>query len=228
MASALIVYGGWLGHQPVEVAGIFAEILRGEGFGVTLSDSLDAFKTENLGALDLIVPLWTMGKIEREQVNPLLAAVREAGVGIAGCHGGMCDAFREQTEYQFMTGGQWVAHPGDDRVTYTVRVRDTDHPITRGIEDFEVTSEQYYLHVDPAIRVLASTHFPTPGVEGPHLANGSVEMPQVWTKFYGKGRVFYNALGHQANIFDLPPARELMRRGMLWAAEGKAGGGAAV
>jgi type 1 glutamine amidotransferase len=219
--SALIVHGGWKGHQPAEVAALFADILRAENFSVKLADSLDAYLTENLPALDLIVPLWTMGKITNEQATPLLAAVRDHAVGLAGCHGGMCDAFREHTEYQFMTGGQWVAHPGDDTVTYTVRVRDTDHPITRGIDDFDVTSEQYYLHIDPAIRVLASTHFPTPGVDGPHVPNGSVEMPQVWTKHYGKGRVFYNALGHQASIFNIPPARELMRRGFLWAAAGK-------
>jgi type 1 glutamine amidotransferase len=221
MPSALIVHGGWPGHQPAEVAAIFADILRAESFTVTLADSLDAFKNENLPAFDLIVPLWTMGKITSEQATPFLAAIRDHAVGLAGCHGGMCDAFREHTEYQFMTGGQWVAHPGDDQVTYTVRVRDTDHPITQGIDDFSLTSEQYYMHVDPAIRVLASTHFPTPGVDGPHLPNGSVEMPQVWTKHYGKGRVFYNALGHQASIFDLAPARELMRRGFLWAAAGK-------
>ncbi len=218
MPTALIVQGGWQGHQPAEVAEIFARILRTEGFAVRVADTLEAYSEAGLAGVDLIVPLWTMGKLSKEQGAALCAAVRERGVGLAGCHGGMCDAFREHTEYQFMTGGQWVAHPGEDRVTYTVRVRDLEHVITRGIEDFEVTSEQYYLHVDPAVRVLASTHFPTPGVEGPHVVNGSVEMPQVWTKGYGKGRVFYCALGHQASVFEIKEARELMRRELLWAA----------
>ena len=158
-----------------------------------------------------------MSKIEKEECTNLSAAVRE-GVGLAGFHGGMCDAFRDSVEYQFMTGGQWVAHPGNDGVQYTVKIVDRSHEITRDLPDFQISSEQYYMHVDPAVKVLATTRFPTPGVEGPHIDNGAVDMPQVWTKLYGKGRVFYNALGHQANIFDVREAREMMRRGFLWAA----------
>jgi type 1 glutamine amidotransferase len=217
--KALIVWGGWSGHQPREVAELFREILEKEDFRVDVSDSLDAFADEgHLKSLDLIVPVWTMGKITLQQVNPVLAAV-ESGVGIAGCHGGMCDSFRDSTEWQFLTGGQWVAHPGNDGVKYTVHIINRDHPITAGLEDFTVASEQYYMHIDPAIKVLATTRFPI--APGPHTANGPVEMPVLWTKLYGKGRVFYNSLGHQANIIAMPETRELMRRGFLWAAEGK-------
>ncbi len=217
MRNALIVWGGWDGHQPREVADIFARVLRDEGFGVDVSDSLDAFKdAERLRKLSLIVPVWTMGKITSEQANPVLEAVRDHGVGIAGCHGGMCDSFREHTEWQFMTGGQWVAHPGNDGTSYRVKVLRTGHPITEGIGDFDVTSEQYYMHVDPANRVLATTEFPV--AAGPHVPNGRFDMPVVWTRFYGKGRVFYNSLGHQANIVESEPCLSLMRRGFLWAA----------
>lgn len=220
MGKALIVWGGWDGHQPKEVAEVFRQILAGEGFDVQVSDTLDAFRdAAALLQLSLIVPIWTMGKILPEQAKPVFAAVREGGVGIAGCHGGMCDSFRENTEWQFMTGGQWVAHPGNDGVQYTVHITDPTHPITHGMTDFAVSSEQYYMHVDPAVKVLATTEFPAPGADGPHVPNGRAIMPQVWTKHYGKGRVFYNALGHQANIFDIPQARELMRRGFLWAAK---------
>ncbi|HUO09996.1 MAG TPA: ThuA domain-containing protein [Phycisphaerae bacterium] len=220
MRKALIVQGGWQGHEPREVAEVFRGMLEGEGFGVEVSDTLDAFRDEGkLMGMDLIVPIWTMGKILPEQLKPVVKAVSEGGVGMAGCHGGMCDAFRESTEWQFMTGGQWVAHPGNDTVRYKVCIKEREHEIVRGIGDFEITSEQYYMHVDPAVRVLATTEFPSPGVEGPHVPNGRVEMPQVWTKFYGKGRVFYSALGHHAKVFDVAGAREIMRRGMLWAAE---------
>jgi type 1 glutamine amidotransferase len=221
MAGALIVWGGWNGHQPKEVAEVFRGLLAGEGFNVEVSDTLDAFKDEaKLMNLDLIVPIWTMGEITGEQVNPVLKAVRDGGVGLAGCHGGMCDAFRKNCDWQFMTGGQWVAHPGNDGVKYKIHIKDPDHPITKSMSDFDVASEQYYMHVDPAIRVLATTTYPTAGVEGPHTPNGFIEMPQVWTKYYGKGRVFYNALGHHADIFDIPEAKELMRRGFKWAAKG--------
>ena len=218
--KALIVWGGWDGHQPQQVAAIFERVLKQEGFEVEVSDTLDAFRDEaRLSSLSLIVPVWTMGKIAGEQANPVFKAV-SGGVGRAGCHGGMCDSFRENTEWQFMTGGPWVAHPGNDGVRYTVKIGPTKSPITEGIKDFEVASEQYYMHVDPAVRVLATTRFPTPGVDGPHAGNGAVDMPVVWTKTYGKGRVFYNSLGHQANIVESEPCLTLMRRGFAWAARG--------
>jgi type 1 glutamine amidotransferase len=214
--SALIVQGGWDGHQPVEVANIFAGLLREEGFEVEVSDTLDAFKDRPLDDLSLIVPVWTMGTITPEQLDPVTRAVA-GGVGIAGCHGGMCDSFRNATEWQFMTGGQWVAHPGNDKTKYRVKITDRTHAITHGVEDFEVASEQYYLHVDPAVKVLATTAFPV--ANGPHVPNGPVEMPVLWTKMYGNGHVFYNSLGHQADIVASEPCLTLMRRGFLWAAK---------
>lgn len=215
---ALIVWGGWDGHQPREVAGVFARLLREGGFVVEVSDTLDAFLDESkLTALNLIVPVWTMGKITNEQATPVFKAVRDHGVGIAGCHGGMCDSFRENTEWQFMTGGQWVAHPGNDGTTYRVRVIKGSSSIVEGFQDFDITSEQYYMHVDPSNRVLATTEFPV--AAGPHVPNGRFDMPVIWTRHYGKGRVFYNALGHQASIVEAEPTLTIMRRGFQWAAK---------
>ncbi|THF79879.1 ThuA domain-containing protein [Cohnella fermenti] len=219
MRRALILWGGWDGHQPKEVAEIFKNVLERENFEVEVSDTLEAFADgEKLKELDLIVPVWTMGRIEQAWVNNVSEAV-QAGVGLAGCHGGMCDSFRENVDWQFMTGGQWVAHPGNDGVEYTVNVKAGSSPLTDGIEDFEVKSEQYYLHVDPAVEVLATTRFPV--VPGPHSLNKAVDMPVAWTKRWGVGRVYYNSLGHQANIVDMPVVTELMRRGFLWCADGK-------
>jgi type 1 glutamine amidotransferase len=220
MKKALIVWGGWDGHQPKEVAGLFRSQLEQEGFEVEVSDTLETFADgEKLKGLDLIVPVWTMGRIEQQWVNNVSAAV-QSGVGLAGCHGGMCDAFRENTDWQFMTGGQWVAHPGNDGVEHKVEIKAGSSPLVAGIEDFTVATEQYYLHVDPANEVLATTRFPL--APGPHAANKAVDMPVVWTKRWGHGRVYYNSLGHQANIMEVPAVKELMRRGFNWCAEGKA------
>lgn len=217
--SALIVWGGWDGHEPKPVAEIIQEVLKGYDFEVEMSDTLEAFlDADRLKSLDLIVPVWTMGKITGEQVNGVTAAVR-GGVGIAGCHGGMCDSFREATEWHFMTGGQWVSHPGNSGVTYTVKITEPSHFIVEGTDDFLVTSEQYYMHTDPANRVLATTEFPSPGADGPHVGNGPVAMPVVWTKVYGEGRVFYSSLGHNAaTVREADPLR-LLTRGLLWAAK---------
>jgi uncharacterized protein len=216
--QALIVRGGWEGHEPVEVSMIFADLLQAEGFEVEISDTLDSFRDEEkLLGLNLIVPIWTMGEISNEQLQPVLKAVA-SGVGLAGCHGGMCDSFRNCVEWQFMTGSQWVAHPFNDGVEYEVNITaSASSPIIEGIKDFKVKSEQYYLHVDPSVNVLATTSFPLS--EGPHSANGIVTMPVVYTKRWGEGRVFYNSLGHHADVFDIPEAKELMRRGFIWAAK---------
>ncbi len=209
MKKALIVWGGWDGHEPRQVAEILAGALEGEGFEVEVEDTLDAFlDVDRLKALDLIVPEWTMGEITGEQLKPMLAAVH-SGVGIAGLHGGMGDAFRQQTEYQFMVGGQWVAHPGGAGVTYTVEIVRPEDPIVAGIEDFEVTSEQYYMHVDPNNEVLAVTVFPDYGPAG---------VPVVWKKMYGEGRVFYSSLGHNAEVAAREEPLTIMTRGMKWAA----------
>jgi len=219
MKKALLVKGGWDGHQPNEVTDVFERMLKEAGFETTVSDSLEAFRDPDyLKSLDLIVPTWTMGEIDRELVINVMEAVA-CGVGLGGCHGGMCDAFRQSTEWQFMTGGQWVSHPGGDDVEYMVNITNNSSTITCGIADFKVTSEQYYVHIDPCIEVLATTRFPS--VVWFNSSNGEVDVPVLWTKRWGHGRVFYSSLGHHADIFDIPEAYETMKRGLLWAAEGK-------
>jgi uncharacterized protein len=217
MTQALITWGGWDGHEPDKVAALFAGWLREAGMEVRVIDSLSCFDDpETLKAVDLIVPVWTMSQIGKEQALNACAAVA-AGTGIAGCHGGICDAFRENVDWHFMTGAQWVAHPGNDGVRYGVRMV-SDDALVAGVKDFEIETEQYYLHVDPVVKVHAVTDFPV--ADGPHAANGPVAMPVVFTKRYGAGRVYYNALGHKAGVIGTGPAAELMRRGLIWAARG--------
>ena len=213
--KVLMVYGGWDGHDPKQTAHLFAGLLEDAGLDVTLSETLDSFlDAELMGSVDMVVPTFTMSTITREQEAGLLHAIREGGVNAGGWHGGMADAFRDNTEYQFMVGGQWVAHPGNV-IDYRVNVTDQDHPITAGIPDFDMHSEQYYMHTDPSNEVLATTTF---GGEHAAWIDGTV-MPVVWTRSYGLGKVFYCSLGHVIADFDVPEAREIVRRGLLWAAD---------
>ena len=211
--KALIVYGGWEGHEPEAVSKIFADGLGERGFQVELSQSLDVFlDVDKLKGFDLIVTHWTMGTITGEQVTGLVEAVR-SGVGFAGVHGGAGDAFRGEPSWQLIVGGQFVSHGPISE--YEVRVVDKAHPITAGIDfPFKYTSEQYYMHVDPAIHVLAETPYEFDG--------RTVNMPCLWTKTFGAGRVFYCSLGHVAKEFsDYPQVLEMIMRGMVWSAEGK-------
>ena len=219
MKKALIFYGGWSGHEPEKVSMRFARILEKHGYTVDRFPGTDCLEDgEGLLEYDLIVPIITISEISDSRVQNVSHAVSR-GVGLAGCHGGMCDSFRSSTPWQFMTGGQWVSHPGGDGITYKVHVHHGSSPITEGISDFEVTTEHYYLHVDPAIEVLASTRFPL--VNYYHAANKPIDMPVAWTKYWGLGRVFYCSLGHHDDVFDNPSAELLMERGLVWAAEGK-------
>lgn len=212
MKTALIVYGGWSGHDPEECAAIYRRWLHEDGFSVRMATETRAFADPAIHDLSLIVPIFTMSQIAKEEVENLTKAV-EGGVGLAGHHGGMSDAFRDAVDYQFMVGGQWVAHPGGI-IDYTVDVADPLDPIMAGIKSFPYTSEQYYMHVDPSNHVLATTTFSgehAPWIEG-------VKMPVAWKRQHGKGRVFHLTLGHQAKEFENREMATILRRGMNWAA----------
>ncbi len=214
--KVLFVYGGWDGHDPVLNRDLFVPWMREEGAEVTVSDKLEIYLDKDLmSSLDLIVQQWTMGQITGDQEKGLLEAVRN-GCGLSGWHGGLCDSFRNNVEYQFMTGGQWVSHPGGV-IDYKVNIIDHSDPITRGLNDFAMRSEQYYMHVDPNVNVLATTKF-----TGEHAfwIDGCT-MPVVWKKYYGKGRIFYSSLGHVRPDFDVYEALEIQKRGTRWAAESK-------
>ena len=214
--KALFVYGGWKGHEPEQCRDIFVPWMRQIGFDLTVSDTLDSYLDESLmQSLDLVVQVWTMGTLTGDQEKGLLTAIKN-GTGIAGWHGGLGDSFRQNTNYQYMVGGQWVAHPGGV-IDYVINIVDHQDPITAGLEDFKMHSEQYYMHVDPNVKVLALTTF-----SGQHdpWSEGCV-MPVVWKKVFGKGRVFYSSLGHIAADFNVPEALEITKRGILWASDSK-------
>ncbi|MEO8883522.1 MAG: ThuA domain-containing protein [Devosia sp.] len=215
MREALIVWGGWSGHEPEQCAAIIRGMLEEDGFKVYVENTTEAFADPSIKDLSLIVPIFTMSKIEKEELSMLTTAVVE-GVGLAGYHGGMGDAFRDAVDYQFMVGGQWVAHPGNI-IDYKVDITRPDDPVMEGITSFPYHSEQYYMHVDPSNDVLATTTFN--GEHGAPWING-VTMPVVWKRMHGKGRVFYSSLGHVSSEFQVPQMRTILRRGLNWAARG--------
>ncbi len=212
MRQALVVWGGWPGHQPRECAAVVERMLREEGMEVVVENTTEALADPGLREFSLVVPIVTMSTAEKEEIDNLSAAVQD-GVGLAGFHGGMGDSFRNEVKFQFMVGGQWVAHPGNI-MDYTVQVTRPDDPVMAGIGDFAYRSEQYYMHTDPNNEVLATTTF---GGQHANWIEGHT-MPVVWKRRHGAGRVFYSSLGHHASEFDTPQMATILRRGMLWAA----------
>jgi uncharacterized protein len=215
MKRALIFFGGWEGHEPGPCATLFSEHLLRRGFSVEAHDKLDILSDpKRLKTFSVIVPMWTMGVLTDDQTKNLVAAVR-SGVGLAGFHGGMGDAFRGQIEYQWMVGGQFLSHP-DNFKTYTVNIRKPSDPIVSGYTAFTVHTEQYYMLIDPGIEVLADTTF---GESASAPWTRGVVMPVIWKKHFDAGRIFYSALGHNAKEFtDVPAQLEITLRGIAWAA----------
>lgn len=215
--SILFIYGGWKGHEPEKFRDYLVPWMKEEGADVHVFDNLDPYlDEERMDHTDLVIQIHTMSKISKEQEEGLLKAVRQ-GTGMAGWHGGMCDAFRQNEKYQYMTGGQWVAHPGGI-IDYTVNIINGNDAITHDLKDFGMTSEQYYMHVDPNVKVLATTRF---NAQHDDWIEGCT-MPVCWKKMYGKGRIFYTSLGHNLHhITEVPEAVKILKRGIRWASASK-------
>ncbi|RLP86399.1 MULTISPECIES: ThuA domain-containing protein [unclassified Micromonospora] len=213
---ALVVRGGWEGHQPIETTDRFVPFLRDNGFAVEVSDDLaDYADADRMARTDLVVQCWTMGTATEEQIAGLVAAVR-AGTGFAGWHGGIVDSFRASTPYLQMTGGQFAEHPGGF-VEHEIEVvpERADHPIVAGIQRrWSQVTEQYWMLTDAGNDVLATTRFrATP--ETPWRQD--VVSPAVWTRQWGLGRVFVSTIGHRPEDLDHQEVRTLTERGLLWA-----------
>ena len=209
--NILVVWGGWEGHKPELFVKHIEKWLIFEEANYKIHNGLEAYNSyEELIKYDLIIQSITMSKISKEQENNLLKAIKN-GVGIGGAHGGLTDSFRESTNYQFMVGGQWVDHPGGE-VNFKVKMLKDE--LTKGLNDFEIKTEQYYMHYDPNIKVIANTKFNDkyyPWIDG-------VVMPVAWKKEYGNGKVFYVSIGHDPDEFiNEENAWKLLTRGLKWA-----------
>lgn len=216
--KVLFTFGGWPGHEPEKFKDVMSAWLKEEGAEVEVSPTLDSYTDKALmSTIDLVIQVVTMSQITKEQEAGLLEAIRDNGTGMAGWHGGMGDSFRNNVDYQFMVGGQWVQHPGNT-LDYDVHIVDKNDDITKGMKDFHMKSEQYYMHIDPNVKVLATTKFT--GANNAWI-DGAV-LPVTWKKSFGKGRVFYTSLGHSvAHVTEVPESLEMIKRGIKWASASK-------
>jgi len=225
--TALVVRGGWDGHQPVEATELFLPFLKANGYEVRVEESPKIYAdTEYMDGVDLIVQCMTMSTIEKDEFEGLRTAV-ENGTGLAGWHGGIADSYRNTSDYLHLIGGQFACHPGkhederigeqsDNYVPYTVNMLPTaaEHPITQGIGDFDLVTEQYWVLADDYIDVLATT---TQKVREWDPWNREVTSPAIWTRQWGKGRIFVSTPGHRVEILQDSNVRTIIERGMLWA-----------
>lgn len=224
---ALVVRGGWAGHSPVEATELFIPFLRRSSFEVRVEESPDIYADGAvMASTDLVVQCITMSQITGPQLDGLTAAV-EAGAGLAGWHGGIADSFRDSASYLHLIGGQFATHPGvdpalirgdasDNFLDHRIELTDAgrSHPITAGLDDFELHTEQYWVLHDDLIDVLATTTHPARPWQPWHR---TVTSPAVWTRLWGAGRIFVATPGHSVDTLEHASVRTIVERGMLWA-----------
>jgi uncharacterized protein len=206
---ALVVRGGWSGHQPVKTTELFISFLIEHGFSVRVEASPQIYADADYKFLGLRTAV-------------------EAGAGMAGWHGGIADSYRNTAQYLHMIGAQFAEHPGkhpdertgeqsDNYVPYTINITELgrQHPITQGIDDFALVTEQYWVLHDDYLDVLATT---TQAVRPWDPWHRPVSSPAIWTRRWGKGRIFVSTPGHRVEVLQDPNMRMIIERGLLWAA----------
>ena len=227
MSRALIVRGGWDGHQPVETTNLFAHFLQENGFEVQIEESSKVYANASvMDDIDLIVQANTMNSIEQDELKGLVSAVT-SGTGLAGWHGGIADSYRNSPSYLHMIGGQFAHHPAvspelrrgeqsDNYIPYTINIvpERRSHPIVESIDDFDLITEQYWVLTDSLSDVLATTTIAAREFDHWHQP---VTCPAVWTRQWGKGRVFVSTPGHRLEVVENPSVRTIIERGLLWA-----------
>jgi len=225
--TALVVRGGWDGHQPVEATELFIPFLEGTGYDVRVEESPKIYADADfMAGVDLIMQCMTMSSIEGDEFDGLRSAI-EKGTGLAGWHGGIADSYRNTSDYLHLIGGQFACHPGkhpherigeqsDNFVAHTVNILPAaaEHPITLGISDFDLVTEQYWVLADDYIDVLATT---TQRAREGDPWHREVTSPAIWTRQWGKGRIFVATPGHSVETLEDSNVRTIIERGLLWA-----------
>ncbi|MFF5288557.1 ThuA domain-containing protein [Paractinoplanes globisporus] len=225
--KALVVRGGWEGHQPVKATELFLPFLEKNGYRIRIEESPAIYAdVSEMAETDLIVQCMTMSEISKEQVAGLRRAVA-AGTGFTGWHGGIADSYRASSDYLQLVGGQFATHPSkepgrcgggqeDNYLPYTVNLTalGRDHPITAGLDDFDLETEQYWVLHDDLIDVLATTTHP---VRPWHPWHRPITSPAIWTRLWGDGRIVISTPGHSLDVLENPNVRTVIERGLLWA-----------
>ncbi len=226
--SALIVRGGWEGHSPKEATELFVPFLEESGYSVRMEEGPAVYADPDaMAPVDLIVQCVTMSQITGDEFRGLESAVRH-GTGFAGWHGGIADSYRATSDYLHMVGGQFATHPSKDDLEpedvgeranfrdYRVELTEAgrEHAITADIGDFDVRSEQYWVLSDEYNDVLATTTHPT---RPDRPWSRPVTCPAIWTRNWGRGRIFVATPGHDLATLRVPAVRTVIERGMLWA-----------
>jgi type 1 glutamine amidotransferase len=196
-------------HNQPEHWALLAGMLRTADLAAAvITDDLADLTPANLARFDVLLNFSTDLVGTDEQMDALLGAV-EAGAGFVGLHAANA-TFRASDTYAAMVGSRFARHPPIK--TFTVEIVDRDHPVTAGLDSFEVEDERYELKDEaPDLRVLARAEGHT----------------SIYVRQHGRGRVCYVAPGHDRRTLELPQYARLVHQAIAWTAgmEPSAAGG---
>jgi len=203
MKKILIIYGGLKFHEPDKTIKLFISFLKSKNFAIDIRSNINIYsKINELKKYNIIFQNYGEKKIKRKQERGLIEAVK-SGVGLVGFHAGLCDTFKNSYAYQYMVGGQFVYHPEVKKFKVII---DKKSRLLREIKNFNIKTELYYFHFSPDIKIHAWT-----------VIENNIKMPVVWTRTFGRGRIFYCSMGHNTKDFEKKEFFEIMKRGIIWA-----------
>ncbi len=179
-----------------------------KGFDVFLTEDYNLLLPENLKKYDAIVFYSVGATTSIDNINGLLNAVNGTNhnykgnpVGFVGIHGATT-SFQDNEEYKKMIGASFISHP-DFGPAYNFKIN-KNHIITKNIDDFQLQDELYLFNIHSEFNTLITCNYE------------NIERPVAWYKQYGKGRIFYIALGHGIEQINNSNFKELVINGIKW------------
>jgi type 1 glutamine amidotransferase len=197
-------------HDSIDTARVVVPALAPD-IQVTATEDVATLNAPNLATYNVLFFANTTGELplSADQRSAIIAFVNNGG-GFMGAHSAT-DTLYEWAEYGELIGAYFREHPWTQ--TASVVVENSGHPATSGLgERFSIEEEFYTFRENPRPRVQVLLRLDAASV------GAAGDYPLAWSKSFGRGRVYYNALGHFPATWRDPRFQSQLRAAIRWAA----------
>ena len=200
----ILIYQGGRYYNEEKTYNHFKNILT--DYIVDCSINLDLLDGEDFFNYDTTIFLSQEGTLTKIQEEILLNFI-SSGKGFIGLHGASA-SFKNNSNYFKMLGGRFINHGSVSKIH--IRILDKEHEITQNLDNFDFRDEPYRhdFSMGKNIHILAEAEYNAPDDPNPE--------PIMWIKKYGKGRVFFCALGHRTIALKDPVFQKIIERAVKW------------
>ena len=186
-------------HKLETLGNLIVEWTKDLDINIQMSHEKDAiFKLKDF---DLCLLCITVGQLNDDEEQAIVDFVKTGKKIFAFHSASVID--EKNTKYIDLIGGRFVTHSPYHEFPATIA--DKQHPVTKGLSDFNISDELYILDREPKDAHVMVTAF-----------EDNKTQPMVYAKKYGDGTVLYNALGHDEMAFNNPAYRQLTVQGIKW------------